>query len=65
MIVTTCDLCGTDKEVRAPFVTVWNGNAFDLCLVCARSSGLARTLDDVSQSRARRLQGLASPERES
>ncbi len=47
-----CDICGTDKSVRAPWVSIWNGNELDLCTICA--GPLSALLDDLDERRARR-----------
>lgn len=31
-----CDGCGTKKNVRRSFVTLWNGNVVDLCRKCQK-----------------------------
>ena len=39
-MAVTCDNCGTDRNVRRAFITVWNGNVFDLCKACAKPLGV-------------------------
>ena len=36
MKTITCDKCGTRKNVKEAFLTVWNGHVIDLCSRCAR-----------------------------
>lgn len=38
-MVAKCDGCGGTDGVRRAFVTVWNGNIFDLCKKCAEPLG--------------------------
>jgi hypothetical protein len=40
-----CSSCKTEKDVRRDFVTMWNGNVYDLCWPCARP--LAAALDAI------------------
>ena len=47
-----CDGCGTDKNVRRAFVTLWNGNIFDLCRVCMEP--LVKIVDGISLAAAQR-----------
>jgi hypothetical protein len=55
-------LCGTTERVRAPFVTIWNGNSVDLCIPCAVDTGLVALLDKIDADRGRpgaaRRQGI-------
>ena len=46
MIKITCDLCGSDKNVRAPYVSIWNGLTFDMCPSCS-SEELSGLLDKI------------------
>ena len=58
-MAATCDQCGTDKHVRRAFITVWNGNVFDLCRICAEP--LARIIDGIWLAAAQRDQGKPQP----
>lgn len=40
-----CDGCGTETGVRRNFVTLWNGNIFDLCRKCYQP--LAKIIDSL------------------
>ena len=40
-----CDNCGNGKDVQRAFVTIWNGNIFDLCKPCRVP--LAQMLDAI------------------
>lgn len=31
-----CDGCGSEENVRRAFMTMWNGNIYDLCKICLK-----------------------------
>lgn len=49
MKTVTCDGCGTTKDVKEAFVTVWNGNIIDLCRDC--SMPMSVIIDKFCESR--------------
>lgn len=58
---SVCDLCGSSQNVRTPFLTLWNGTAFDLCNVCSYEEGVVRLLDEMSYRIWSRQAGRTPP----
>lgn len=44
-----CDNCGSNKNVRRAFITLWNGGIMDLCKTCYMP--LARLIDEMTYNR--------------
>lgn len=51
MIKVKCDGCGTRKDVKVAFITLWNGNILDLCWKCA--DPIATIIDQEFHKRLR------------
>lgn len=60
-MASICDVCGTETDVRPRFVTVWNGDEYDLCP--AHYKHLSEVLDAIhfraAQRRAVAARGTA------
>jgi len=56
-----CDLCGSSQNARAPYLTLWDGTAFDLCKVCAVEGDLVKLLDELGYRIALRQAGKTPP----
>jgi hypothetical protein len=54
MITAACDRCGSKHDVKAPFITLWNGHTIDLCGICMYDSGLVKILDGIFYRRRKR-----------
>ena len=50
-----CDNCGSRKNVRRNFITLWNGNIFDLCKVCMQP--MVEMIDAIHFKAAKRDAG--------